>query len=1117
MKRVTDCEGISMPRVNLSLLFLLVFCWLSTSAQAQVVVYRVNAGGRATQAADVTYPDWAEDQQFSETPPPLNFARNGTPSVFVNEDVAGDQTAGRNQDHNLSDITNPAAGEDVFVTQRWDPLDPEANMVWSFPVDEEVNYNVVLYFSEMYGEGLLTREFDIFIDGVQVEDNFNILQETGNVEKVGVQREYTVAATDGTLDIEFVNQDAANGSLPAVINAIEIVYMDSNNPAPTITAIPDQSNLEGEQVSLQVVASDSDDNDTDPTLGAVVVSYAAENLPIGLQIDAASGLITGTIASDAEDVYESRIIVLDSGFPVAGAIENFTWTIGNSNPVVETPIEDISRLFGDPEEIIDLANVFADPLGGELIFSLEGNNNPSVVTEDLDGSELSLVFSTTTEGTAEITVRATNQFEEFVEDQFTVNLLAAYPEALVQVTPSSGGLGASTFTDGSIVIENTSPGSSQIVSVAIDLSTALYPDMVFDPAGTAGDTAAKCLEPNSGADVTGYVVPANNCVDPFSNPNEGGFFEIAASFSDFDPGETFTFSVDTDPTSIKGNPGTGDAGDVGGIELIGSTITVEFSDGSTVTNELFHISGEQGGSETIVRTNVPVAPGITLVDGDGATTSVSEAVQNITVAGFPGQNFRLFQSDGRLNLSGVPGGGFDLEPFEANEAIGNIWEYTGVIGEGGTTTVEVLLRKSDKTDDAGDGGLNHFIAAIDGEFVGRVSNKLVVELATPTTISLSEGWNLLGLSYDVPDPAYTAVFGDAAPDLAPFIWINSAYTQTTDLVVGSGYWLDIETSSDVVIEGTEVSVVQVDVVDGWNMISGPSCVFDMDNAQDPSGVIIDGNLFRYAGVYVAAGSLTPNVGYWQEASGSGTLTFDCNPAIDVAQKERVTKPEIAPHATFAMLRVSDEASRKQDLYFGSELADKLTKRQYNMPPLMLDAFDVRFSDHSRLDEGTDGIIRVQGATFPVTLEVIAPPQRELGMLTLEAYAGNEVVDTYQVFAGDKVVISNDAVTAFRLGADTMELEALPESFELTGNYPNPFNPSTTIVFDLPEDATMQVGIYDLLGRQVMSLDAIEMAAGASRQVQLDASSLASGTYLYKVEARMASGAVISTGRMTLLK
>ena len=95
---------------------------------------------------------------------------------------------------------------------------------------------------------------------------------------------------------------------------------------------------------------------------------------------------------------------------------------------------------------------------------------------------------------------------------------------------------------------------------------------------------------------------------------------------------------------------------------------------------------------------------------------------------------------------------------------------------------------------------------------------------------------------------------------------------------------------------------------------------------------------------------------------------------------------------------------------------------------------------------------------------------------------------------------------------TTSIEETPESFELHSNYPNPFNPSTTIRFTVPEPATVHLAVYDLLGRRVALLVDGSLNAGA-HEVPFDASGLPSGTYLYRLETSGGS----FTKRMTLLK
>ena len=94
---------------------------------------------------------------------------------------------------------------------------------------------------------------------------------------------------------------------------------------------------------------------------------------------------------------------------------------------------------------------------------------------------------------------------------------------------------------------------------------------------------------------------------------------------------------------------------------------------------------------------------------------------------------------------------------------------------------------------------------------------------------------------------------------------------------------------------------------------------------------------------------------------------------------------------------------------------------------------------------------------------------------------------------------------------------VPEEFAFFGNYPNPFNPTTRIEVDLPERAEVRVAVYDILGLQVMVLPAKTLEAGARRGFDIDASSLASGTYLYRLTATMEDEVHVATGRMVLVK
>ena len=80
---------------------------------------------------------------------------------------------------------------------------------------------------------------------------------------------------------------------------------------------------------------------------------------------------------------------------------------------------------------------------------------------------------------------------------------------------------------------------------------------------------------------------------------------------------------------------------------------------------------------------------------------------------------------------------------------------------------------------------------------------------------------------------------------------------------------------------------------------------------------------------------------------------------------------------------------------------------------------------------------------------------------------------------------------------------VPTESGLEANYPNPFNPSTTIRFGLPESAQVRLVVYDVLGRQISVLVDGTKEAGM-HEVVFDASDLPSGMYLYRLETPQGS-------------
>ncbi len=96
--------------------------------------------------------------------------------------------------------------------------------------------------------------------------------------------------------------------------------------------------------------------------------------------------------------------------------------------------------------------------------------------------------------------------------------------------------------------------------------------------------------------------------------------------------------------------------------------------------------------------------------------------------------------------------------------------------------------------------------------------------------------------------------------------------------------------------------------------------------------------------------------------------------------------------------------------------------------------------------------------------------------------------------------------------DVANENSLPYEFSLGQNYPNPFNPATRISYSLNNEVQVNLSVYDMLGRKVAELVNTKQPAG-SYDIQFDASTMASGTYFYKLTA----GDLVSAKKMVLLK
>jgi len=133
---------------------------------------------------------------------------------------------------------------------------------------------------------------------------------------------------------------------------------------------------------------------------------------------------------------------------------------------------------------------------------------------------------------------------------------------------------------------------------------------------------------------------------------------------------------------------------------------------------------------------------------------------------------------------------------------------------------------------------------------------------------------------------------------------------------------------------------------------------------------------------------------------------------------------------------------------------------------------------------------------------------------LSVNGGRDIIfvdDKYGWFLGDKGVL-NRTTTGGLVGVVDRGTHAKPKTFSLQQNYPNPFNPSTTIEFSLSRSGYATLKVFNLLGAEVATVVARQLAAGSYR-VDWGAAGLPSGVYFY----RLVAGSFVDTKKMLVVR
>ncbi len=160
----------------------------------------------------------------------------------------------------------------------------------------------------------------------------------------------------------------------------------------------------------------------------------------------------------------------------------------------------------------------------------------------------------------------------------------------------------------------------------------------------------------------------------------------------------------------------------------------------------------------------------------------------------------------------------------------------------------------------------------------------------------------------------------------------------------------------------------------------------------------------------------------------------------------------------------------------------------------------------------------QGGLIPVEEIVPVPDMKNGTELTVTVYFTLSGVGCDQ----DNIlwiwVRSDNGIAPYMFGpfwvpcCETAEAEEMELGFQLCKNYPNPFNPATTIEYVMPETGYARLAVYTLGGREISELVNGMVARGVNRAT-FHGGNLPSGCYIYTLEA----GGQVTSNKMILLK
>lgn len=255
--------------------------------------------------------------------------------------------------------------------------------------------------------------------------------------------------------------------------------------------------------------------------------------------------------------------------------------------------------------------------------------------------------------------------------------------------------------------------------------------------------------------------------------------------------------------------------------------------------------------------------------------------------------------------------------------------------------------------------------------------------------------------------------------------------------------------------------------------------------------------FSPDGTQLISGGFDGRIRRWEEATGRELRVWDHGSIVYSVAVSR--DGEFFASAGEQTLKLwAWDAEQSTSLEFSQSIADQSFPRAQPITPLVLPV----------ATGGTAPITYMLTPALPDMLNFDASTRTISGTPT--SVTASPVEYTYT--ATDAIGTTQSLLFRIHVYSPVLtEAQSLPEVFTVVGNYPNPFEETTQLTFDLPWPARVRGEVTDVIGRQVLRIPESNIAAGWGRKINLNGGSLPSGIYLYRLIANSSSGNSVSVG------